>query len=87
MAKQLLSPAANAAWEAFNDVLERVGVFEDYGDALAAALRAAADQVVPEDMRECETYTNEAIRLNLQGVRRQLLAIAAELETTTTDNP
>ena len=87
MAKQPLSPAANAAWEAFNDVLERVGVFEDYGDALAAALRAAADQVVPEDMRECETYTNEAIRLNLQGVRRQLLAIAAELETTTTDNP
>ena len=36
-----LSPAANAAWQAFNEVAERVGVFEDYGDALAAALRAA----------------------------------------------
>ena len=39
-----LSPAAQAVWDAFNDVSERVGVFEDYGDALAAALRAAADQ-------------------------------------------
>jgi len=40
--KQPLSPAANAVWEAFNDVAERVGVLEDYGDALAAALRAVA---------------------------------------------
>jgi hypothetical protein len=45
-----------------------------------AALRAAADEVVPENLSECETYTNEAIRLNQQGVRCQLLAIAAELE-------
>lgn len=37
-----LSPAADAIWEAFNDVSERVGVFEDYGDALAAAFTAAA---------------------------------------------
>jgi hypothetical protein len=46
----------------------------------AAALRAAADEVVPENLSQCETYTNEAIRLNQQGVRRKLLAIAAELE-------
>ena len=50
-------------------------------------MQAAADQVVPEDLRECKTFTNEAIRLNLQGVRRQLLAIATELETTTTNTP
>jgi len=37
-----LSPAAAAAWEAFNETLEQVGWFSDYGDALAAALRAAA---------------------------------------------
>ena len=37
-----LSPPASAAWEAFNDVTERVGVFEDYGDALGAALVAVA---------------------------------------------
>jgi hypothetical protein len=40
-----LSPAAQAVWNAFNDVTERVGVFEDYGDALAAALRAAAEEL------------------------------------------
>jgi len=37
-----LSPAAQAIWDAFNDVAERVGTFDDYGDALAAAIRAAA---------------------------------------------
>ena len=79
------SPQAQAVFDAF--VREARPEPHHQRDALAAALRAAADQVVPEDMRECETYTNEAIRLNLQGVRRQLLAIAAELETTTTDNP
>ncbi len=44
-----LSPAAQAIWDAFNDVAERVGTFEDYGDALAAAILAAADQVVPDE--------------------------------------
>ena len=43
-------------------------------------LRAAADEVVPENLSQCETYTNEAIRLNHQGVRAQMLAIVAELE-------
>ena len=37
-----LSPAALAVWEAFNQ--DEAGVFVDYGDKLAAALRAAADQ-------------------------------------------
>jgi hypothetical protein len=46
----------------------------------AAALRAVADQVVPEDRNECECFTNEAIRLNRMGVRAKLLAIAAELK-------
>ena len=35
-----LSPAALAVWEAFNEDVP--GVFIDYGDCLAAALRAAA---------------------------------------------
>jgi hypothetical protein len=43
-------------------------------------LRAAADEVVPENLSQCKTYTNEAIRLNRQGIRCQLFAIAAELE-------
>ena len=36
-----LSPAALAVWEAFNQ--DEAGVFVDYGEKLAAALRAAAD--------------------------------------------
>jgi len=37
-----LSPAAQAVWEAFNE--EEAGVFVDYGQKLAAALDALADQ-------------------------------------------
>lgn len=62
-----LSPAAQAVWKAFNQ--DEAGVFVDYGDKLAAALRAAADQVVPESCFE----SDDAIRV-------ALLAIAAELE-------
>jgi len=71
--KQPLSPAAAAAWEAFNEVAERVGVLEDYGDALAAFTCALADQVVPEG--GVFRTTASAAR-----VRAELLAIAAELE-------
>ena len=35
-----LSPAAEAVWEAFNE--DEAGVFVDYGEKLAAALRTAA---------------------------------------------
>lgn len=35
-----LSPAAQAVWDAFNE--DEAGVFVDYGDKLAAALRAVA---------------------------------------------
>jgi hypothetical protein len=38
--KQLLSPAADAAWEAFNQ--DEAGVFVDDGDKLAAAFVAVA---------------------------------------------
>jgi hypothetical protein len=60
-----LSPAAQAVMDAY--------VSEDRAGRLsvAAALRAAADQVVPE-------------RIESFGVRSQLLAIANELDTTST---
>ena len=70
-----LSPAAQAIWDAFNDVSERVGVFDDYGDALAAALRAAADQVVPPD-----PCGNDCCITQCEQIRSQFLAIAAELD-------
>lgn len=62
-----LSPAAQAVLDAFNE--DEAGVFVDYGDKLAAALRAAADQVVPGDGSR---RANE--------IRFEFLAIAAELE-------
>ena len=73
-----LSPAANAVWEAFNQ--DEAGVFVDYGEKLAAALRAVADQVAPQtnysmDSPWCVGFADRDAQL-----RRDLLAIAAELE-------
>lgn len=60
-----LSLAAQAVWEAFNE--DEAGVFVDDGMKLAAALRAAADQVNHHwDGMGCVDH---------------LCAIAAELET------
>ena len=67
-----LSPAANAVWEAFNQ--DEAGVFVDYGDKLAAALRAAADQVQYKDRLGWTGYGYHT------EFKHQLLAIAAELE-------
>jgi hypothetical protein len=78
-----LSPAAQAIWDAFNDVAERVGTFDDYGDALAAALRAAADQVVedePDYMRYAVPSTDWWDKHD--QVRSELLSLANELDPT-----
>ena len=71
-----LSPAAQAVWDAYNDVCERVGVFEDYGDALAAAFRAAADQSLFQDQLGLTAYGGHS------QAQDQILAIAAELDGT-----
>ena len=70
-----LSPAALATWSAFLEHSEwEVTPAELKG--VAAALRAAADQVVP--LHICGTNATRAqTRL---GIRHKLLAIAAELE-------
>ena len=83
-----LSPQAQAVLDAANGA-------NSYGpdDCLnesrwiaAAALRAAADQVVPEpDDRDKDNFSIRALRLRCV-MRDQLLAIAAELETFTTEN-
>jgi hypothetical protein len=77
-----LSPAALAIWEAFNE--DEAGVFVDYGDKLAAALRAAADQVVPEhfisDQSDGFDRFDAGAECRNQVIRDDLLAIAAELE-------
>jgi hypothetical protein len=69
-----LSPAAQAVWEAFNQ--DEPGVFVDYGDCLAAALRAAADQVVPLPRLPYDSCCD----VHAAAIRAELLAIAAELE-------
>ena len=70
-----LSPVAQAVLDAYNDA------YESDRHAVAAALRAAADQVVPQrrkpmyaDSWEESAWTAE------QDTRADLLAIAAELE-------
>ena len=81
-----LSPAAQAVWDAYNDVCERVGVFEDYGDALAAVFRAAADQLFPgPNDWDKDNMSQQGLWL-LRLKRDQLLAIAAELRGTNPTN-
>jgi hypothetical protein len=49
-----------------------------YRQCIAAALRAAADQVAPSDAVEPRNYLPAAIEC--QRIRSELLAIATELE-------
>jgi hypothetical protein len=71
MTSQPLSPAAHAVEDAYFNA-DGFG----YRNGLAAALRAAADQVVPQLQGEPTTWTQCAFL----GVREDLLAIAAELD-------
>lgn len=83
-----LSPAANAVWEAFNESLEQVGWLWDYGDALAAALRAVADQAVPEsELPQRDSFSDRSVwqwavdcHNHDADTRSKILAIAADLE-------
>jgi hypothetical protein len=79
-----LSPAALAVWEAFNS--EEPGVFVDYGDCLAAALRAAADRVTPKGAIATTINYGSGANNERIVIRSQLLAIAAEFETFVTED-
>jgi hypothetical protein len=82
-----LSPAAQAVLDAYMANCGWLdGPLQRDHQCVAATLRAAADQVVPKESTECQSFTNEAIRLNRMGTRSKLLALAAELETPTTEN-
>ena len=65
-----LSPAAQAVLDAYETSYTESG--------LVAALRAAADQVAPNDADEPRNCLPMAIEC--QRIRAELLAIAAELE-------
>ena len=77
-----LSPAAAAVLDAFLGDAEDTGLqIDDLRENVAAALRAAADQVVP--LRRKPLYADsseESAWSARQDTREELLAIAAELE-------
>ena len=74
-----LSPAAQAVLDAF--AADNYGVWlEGDPERLAAALRAAADQVVPEEPLYGGDQRWMFERDTRQESRKKLLAIAAELE-------
>ena len=71
-----LSPSAQAVMDACTDAPIQINWATKL--AAAAALRAAADQVVPSDAMEPRNYLPMAIEC--QRIRTELLAIADELE-------
>jgi hypothetical protein len=75
-----LSPAAQAVMDAFWKDLD---FREDFTPAnIAAALRAAADQVVPEHANPVGDAHDDARHDQWMRIRYKLLAIAAELDNT-----
>ena len=73
-----LSPAAQAVLKAYGSSPIRNDHVIDHRCCLAAALRAAADQVAPSDAMEPRNYI--PIAIECQRIRAELLAIADELE-------
>jgi hypothetical protein len=70
-----LSPAAQAIVAAFDDRYELCPLEDNWQEVcIAAALRAAADQVVPHTAARTDRAANR------RKVRSELLAIATELE-------
>jgi hypothetical protein len=72
-----LSPAAQAVLDGFRAVPTLMD-----GPSIAGALRAVADQVVPEHREHYPNTLDERYRkVSVFDLRNQFLAIAAELET------
>ena len=74
--KKVLSPAAEAIFFAADGMQP----LQYRGRALAAALRALADQVVPHPGRYPMNSYMDGVRDAKQDVRAAILAIATELE-------
>ena len=77
-----LSPAARAVFETFNSKFEWIedGVPGPQFHAIAAAIRALVDQVVPEAANAVGDDHDDARLLQWMRIRLQLLTIATELE-------
>ena len=79
-----LSPAAQAVMNAFLGDAEDTGLqMDDLRKNVAAALRAAADRVVPETREHYPATVDERYRrVSAFDVRNQFFAIVAELKKT-----
>lgn len=77
-----LSPFAQAVLDAFLGDAEDTGLqMDDMRDNLAAALRAAVDQAVPEYREHYPATLDERYRkVSAFDVRNRFLAIVAQLE-------
>lgn len=77
-----LSPQSRKVFEAFNSQFDWVedGVPGPQFKAVASALRAAADQVVPEHVNPVGDLHDEARQDQWTRIRCKILAIATELE-------
>ena len=85
-----LSPQAQGVFWAFNRAASGKPYDWHYLPAIAAALEAAVDQVISKVSPPCEDFDQEAQGFLAAHVtyRSELLAIAAELRsTTTTETP
>jgi len=73
-----LSPAAQAVFWAFNSKFDwkEDGIPDDQFKAIAAALRTAADRVVPAPRLRYDSCCD----VNAAAIRAELLAISIELE-------
>jgi hypothetical protein len=88
--KRQLSPSAQTVWSAYESILESECVLTITDEkALAAALRAAANQVVPWQPEPTEDSVGPTIDYGYawalfskaNDIRQELIAIADELET------
>jgi hypothetical protein len=76
-----LSPAAQAVLDAFLDCSVDAGnYYATRSHQIAAALRAAADQVVPEEANAVGDKHDDARHDQWLRIRYKILAIATELE-------
>ena len=82
-----LSPAARAVRNAYHEICEdyiETWLNFNHNRGLAAALRAAADQVVPLTPKPNDTFccppVDTILWMRVTDIRSQLLAIADELE-------
>jgi hypothetical protein len=78
-----LSPAAQAVWHAYETAGCDPYLIDPRQAGVAAALRAAVDQVVPEHREHYPNTLDERYRkVSVFDIRNQFLAIAAQLDST-----